>query len=233
MAPDQAAFHRRHKVCNAIAYRRCIADRRGSSVGCRPHLLTVLLLLSAVLLGAREGPAVLKAPGLRLKQDPSIVIPADYFYVNRTLTLPTYRDPDGQPADGWSRKYIATRRFHSNQSAWIYYRRQDLRNAVTLNRDQPDNGLCIWPGGSLIVIESYQGAATAGPARAPVEIDVVSKAAHNSVSYGNAFLASEWSYTRFTSQGKRSISSAKVHECHQCHGIAFQLTGDLVFTRFP
>lgn len=200
------------------------------------NILLALLagvLLPSALPGAREGTIYLKAPGLRLKKDPSEVIPAPYFYANRSFSLPTYRDAAGTPAEGWSRKFIATRRFNSSQSAWIYYRRQDLRRSVLLDDGRQGKGLCIWPGGSLIVIESYEGGGPGGKARAPVEIDVLSKAEHNTASYGKAFLAAEWSYARFTPRGVRAISGARVRDCHQCHGIAFQLTGDLVFTRFP
>jgi hypothetical protein len=192
------------------------------------------VLLAAVLAVARQDPINLKPPGLRLKKDPSVVLPAPYFYANRTLSLPAYRDASGGPAVGWSRKFIATRRFNSNQSAWIYYRRQDLRHSVIRDDGRQGMGLCIWPGGSLLVIETYAGGSPGDQAQAPVHIDVLSKAEQNTASFGKAFLAAEWSYARFTSRGARDgIGDAKVRECHQCHGIAFQLTGDLVFTRFP
>jgi hypothetical protein len=162
-----------------------------------------------------------------------VVIPATYSYANRRLSLPHYRDIAGEPARGWSRKTIATRRFNSNQSAWIYYRRKDLRNCVTLKDGRHDGGLCIWPGGSIIVIESYQADVSDGQVQPPIEIAVISKADQNTPSHGNAFFAAEWSYARFTSSGARSISGTRVRECHQCHAIAYQLTGDSVFTRFP
>ena len=119
------------------------------------------------------------------------------------------------------------------QSAWIYYRRQDLRKSFILDDGRQGKGLCIWPGGSLIVIESYEGGGPEKQVQAPVEIDVLSKAVQNTASYRKAFFAAEWSYARFTPGGVRAISGARVRDCHQCHGIAFQLTGDLVFTRFP
>ncbi len=196
-------------------------------------LLGGVLMLASALLQAGEGAIYLKAPGLRLKKDPSVVIPAAYVYANRPLRLPHYRDTAGNPAAGWSRKYIRTRRFKSDQSAWIYYRRQDLENSIYLERRRTDGGFCIWPGGSLIVIESYQAGAPDQPAQPPVEIAVISKADQNTPSYGKAFFAAEWSYARFTPGGDGSMDGVKVRECHQCHAIAFQLTGDLVFTRFP
>jgi len=198
-----------------------------------PALLAGVLLLASTLIHAGEGAIYLKAPGLRLQKDPSVVIPVAYVYANRPLLLPHYRDGAGHPAAGWSRKYIPTRRFKSNQSAWIYFRRQDLENSVYLDRGLPGSGFCIWPGGSLIVIEIYQAGVLDRPAQAPVEIAVLSKADQNTPSYGKDFLAAEWSYARFTSRGDRSMDGPKVRECHQCHSIAFQLTGDLVFTRFP
>jgi Cytochrome P460 len=191
------------------------------------------LLLAAMLLGAHDSPIYLKAPGLRLKKDPSIVLPATYAYVNHSLTLPHYRNAAGDPAEGWSRKYIATRRFKSDQSAWIYYRRRDLHNCVNLNLDRPGGGACIWPGGALIVIESYRADVPDRPTQPPVEIDVMSKAVQNTPPYDRAFFAAQWSYARFTSRGDRSITGDKVRQCHQCHAIAFQLTGDAIFTRFP
>jgi len=198
-----------------------------------PALLTGVIMLASTLLCAGEGAIYLKAPGLRLQKDPSVVIPAEYVYANRPLHLPRYRDRAGNPLAGWSRKYIPTRRFKSDQSAWIYYRRQDLQNSIYLDRGGLSRADCIWPGGSLIVIESYQGNVPNPPEQPPVEIAVIAKANRNTPSSGKVFFAGEWSYARFTSRGDRLMDGAKVRECNQCHSIAFQLTGDLVFTRFP
>ena len=190
-------------------------------------------LVVSTLLGAQEGTIRLNAPGLRLKKDPALVIPGTAFYANRPFSLPHYRDAAGNPAKGWSRKSIATRRFKSDQSAWIYYRRQDLDHCVILENSRHEGVVCIWPGGSLIVIESYQADLPNSPGQAPVEIAAMAKDEQNSPSHGGAFFPAQWSYALFTSQGDPSISDAKVRECHQCHSIAFQLTGDLVFTHFP
>ena len=198
-----------------------------------PGILAGILLLVSTVLFAGEAPIYLKAPGLRLEKDPAIVIPADYFYTNRHLPLPHYRDAAGNPADGWLRKYVATRRFQSDQSAWIYYRPQDLKHAVTFSSSGDPGGGCVWPGNSLIVIESYLGVATDQQAQVPMDIAVISKAGRNTVPYGKVFLPAEWSYARFTSRGEPSMASDTVQDCHQCHAIAFRLTGDLVFTRFP
>ncbi|MEJ2639537.1 MAG: cytochrome P460 family protein [Desulfosarcinaceae bacterium] len=196
-------------------------------------VLAGALLLASTLPAAREGTIPLTAPGLRLKKEPLVVISAAHAYANRSFSLPRYRNAAGNPAKGWSRKYIATRRFSSDQSAWIYYRRKDLHHCVRLPSGGPAGPLCIWPGGSVIVIESYAANTPEGPGQPPLDIDVISKSRQNTPPYDKAFFAAEWSYARFTAQGDRSISDAKVAECHQCHAIAFQLTGDSVFTRFP
>jgi len=52
-------------------------------------------------------------------------------------------------------------------------------------------------------------------------------------SFFKAFYPVNWTYARFKRDGNSSITSAKVLECHQCHSIAFHLTGDLIFTQFP
>lgn len=220
---------------------RSISAANKGPLGRLPGLMAgiVLGVLAGALLVASTSPAAhesaipLTVPGLRLKKDPLVVIPAVHTYTNRSFSLPRYRNAVGDPAKGWSRKYIATRRFHSDQSAWIYYRRKDLRNCVRLPSDGPCGTLCIWPGGSVIVIESYQGGTPDGPVQPPLDIAVISKARQNTPPYGKAFFTAQWSYARFTAQGDRTISDATVAECHQCHAIAFQLTGDSVFTRFP
>jgi hypothetical protein len=175
----------------------------------------------------------LKSPDLRLVKDPSIVIGSNDFYANQRLLLPAYRDAVGHPARGWSRKYIHTRRFNSDQSAWIYYRRQDLRRSLTVPGERGSQRLCIWPGGCLIVIESYRGGLPNQIIEKPLDIAVMAKNAQYEHLHGNAFYSAQWSYARFTSSGDRSMDSEKARECHQCHSIALHLTGDLVFTRFP
>jgi hypothetical protein len=199
----------------------------------RGVLAGLLLLLASPALGADGETIFLRAPGLRLQKDPSVVIQATYAYANRHVPLPHYRDSAGNPVKGWSRKSIPTRRFKSDQSAWIYYRRQDLRHAVIAAHGWDGNKLCIWPGGTIIVIESYQDGDPARQAETPVEIAVISKANQNTPSYGKAFLAAEWSYARFTATGDAAMDGTAVRDCHQCHAIAFRLTGDLVFTHLP
>jgi len=191
-----------------------------------------LLFTTAVLCFA-DTTLMLKPPGLRPVKEPSSVVPAEYRYANRRLSLPHYRDVQGNPAHGWSQKYVATRRFNSDQSAWVYYRRQDLQRSLTLSDEGDGRESCIWPGGTTIVIESYQGNAVSRQDKHLIEIAVISKADTNSAAMGKAFLPVEWSYGRFTSAAQPAIDATKVRECHQCHAIAFHLTGDLVFTRFP
>jgi hypothetical protein len=41
---------------------------------------------------------------------------------NQPIKLPAYHDTSGNPASGWSVKFIDTRRFASDQSAWIFFR---------------------------------------------------------------------------------------------------------------
>jgi Trk K+ transport system NAD-binding subunit len=48
-----------------------------------------------------------------------------------------------------------------------------------------------------------------------------------------AFYPINWTYARFKPDGNLSITPDKVCDCHQCHSIAFHLTGDLIFTQFP
>jgi hypothetical protein len=222
-----------HMRLRTIANGCPLSRRPGSMVWVALGILAGALLFASSLPAAHEGTISLTPPGLRLIEDPRVVIPAQYTYANRTFSLPHYRDAAGNPAKGWSRKYIATRRFNSNQSAWIYYRRKDLHNCITRPDEGDSNTLCIWPGGSTIVIESYQANTPDGAVQLPLEIAVISKARQNTPPYRKAFFTAQWSYARYTAQGDRSISKAKVGECHQCHSIAFQLTGDNVFTRFP
>lgn len=196
-------------------------------------ILFHFLLLSSALLCFADTALMLQPPGLRPIQDPALTVPADYLYTNRPLSLPHYRDTQGTPIAGWSQKYVPTRRFNSDQSAWIYYRRQDLQHSVTLGSGGDDEEFCIWPGGTTLVIESYQGNALSRQSGQLIKIDVMAKADTNSAAAGDTFLPAEWSYGRFTSEDKALIDTVQLQECHQCHAIAFRLTGDLVFTRLP
>jgi hypothetical protein len=191
------------------------------------------LALLTISVYSMEAPILLTPPGLRPVKDPSLVIPADYHYPNQLIQLPAYRDASGNPADGWFGKFVDTRRFVSNQSAWIYWRDSDLQQSVAMERDAANRSLRFWPVGTTMVIESYRGNAFRKADDALIEIDVISKIKGNNESSAQAaFYPVNWTYARFNPDGSASITSAKVRECHQCHSIAFYLTGDLVFTRF-
>ena len=174
----------------------------------------------------------LKPPGLRPLGEPAIVIPATYHYVKQKLELPSYRSTTGIPLKGWSRAFIKTRRFSSDQSAWIYYRPSDLkRTQLIMNTGIPDP-MRIWPVGATFILEGYKGDASQIDEAQLIEIEVMTKMAPAPVSAANNFFAADWSYARFTPDGRWSLPTQKLVECHQCHSIAFQLTGDLIFTPF-
>ena len=176
---------------------------------------------------------LLSPPGLRLIRDPSLVIPADFNYSNRLIKLPVYRDVSGNPARGWSAKFVDTRRFASDQSAWIYFRNSDLQRSVSKPKENDRETFRFWPVGTRIIIEIYKGNAFQKENGKLIEIAAMSKLKTDKSSFLKAFYPVNWAYARFDPDGTASITSAKVHDCHQCHSIAFHLTGDLIFTQFP
>jgi hypothetical protein len=190
------------------------------------------LVLMAVSIPLLAEEIFLTPPGLRPVKDPTLVIPADHRYPNKLIKLPAYRDAGGEPADGWSAKFVATRRFVSNQSAWIYFRRSDLQQSVSIEREEAIRSLRFWPVGTTMVIESYQGNAFHKKKAALIEIAVISKIKTDRDSSVKAFFPVNWTYARFNPDGSPSITSAKISECHECHSIAFHFTGDLIFTHF-
>ncbi|MGD9057961.1 MAG: hypothetical protein PVJ41_14000 [Desulfobacterales bacterium] len=175
---------------------------------------------------------MLKPPGLRPLKAPTTVIPATHQYVNRKLELPAYRSAAGTPLKGWSRKFIKTRRFSSDQSAWIFYRQSDLRQTKVVENTGMPASLRIWPVGATLILEGYKGDALRSGNAKLVEIELMTKRAPASGSVSDPFFAVDWNYARFTPDGAWSLSPQKLIECHQCHSIAFELTGDLVFTQF-
>jgi hypothetical protein len=176
---------------------------------------------------------LLKPPGLRLMNDPETVIPATDHYLNRKLKLPQYQSATGVLLDGWSRKFVKTRRFASNQSAWVYYRLTDLmRTAVIPTHSVPET-IRIWPPGTTLILEGYKGDASRIDKRNLLEIFVMTKTDNPDLSAQPLFYPANWSYARFTPDGNLSLSAEKLNDCHQCHSIAFRLTGDLVFSIFP
>jgi hypothetical protein len=93
--------------------------------------------------------------------------------------------------------------------------------------------LRIWPVGAIIVLESYQGDALRRNSTQLIEILVMRKIRDTQSDMTGASYSANWCYARFTPRGDLSINAQKVTECHQCHSIAFHLTGDLTFTPFP
>ena len=187
----------------------------------------------AVSIHSMAAEILLTPPGLRPVRDPSLVIPADYTYTNRSMTLPAYRDTSGNPGSGWSVKFVATRRFASNRSAWIFFRNSDLRQSVSKVKVGHQGAFRFWPVGTRMIIEIYEGNALQKENDKLIEIAAMSKIKADKNSFFKAFYPINWTYTRFEPDGNPSITSAKVRDCHQCHSIAFHLTGDLIFSQFP
>ena len=195
---------------------------------------TFLFLASiAFSIHSEESEIYLSPPGMRLIKEPSLVIPADHNYANRSMPLPVYRDSSGNPATGWSDKYIEIRRFASDQSAWIYFRDVDLQRSVLKQTAGERDFYRFWPVGTAIIIEIYKGDALQKETDKLIDIAAMSKIEAAGNSFLDAFYPVNWIYSRFDSDGNPSLTSEKVRECHQCHSIAFHLTGDLIFTQFP
>jgi hypothetical protein len=192
-----------------------------------------LLTWIAVSIHSIAAEIFLSPPGLRLINDPSLVIPADFNYSNRLLTLPVYRNPSGQPGDGWSAKFVETRRFASDRSAWIFFRDSDLLRSESRRIEGKPDAFRFWPVGTIMIIEIYEGTALQKENDQLIEIAAMSKVKAERRSYFKAFFPANWIYARFNPDGNSATTAAKVRECHQCHSIAFHLTGDLIFTRFP
>lgn len=192
-----------------------------------------LVVLAILPIHSMEPGALLTAPGLRPLADPSLVIPADFQYANQRIELPAYRDSTGSPAKGWSKKYVDTRRFASNQSAWIYFRNTDFERSVSKPQERLSEAFRFWPVGTRILIEIYEGTARQQEKDKLIEIAAMAKIDPGPNSFNKAFYPVSWTYSTYKPDGRPSITSARVRECHQCHGIAFHLTGDLIFTQFP
>ena len=187
----------------------------------------------AVSLHSTAAEILLSPPGLRLIKDPSIVVPADFNYPNRSLLLPAYRNPSGKPADGWSAKFVETRRFASDRSAWVFFRDSDLLRSVSRRIEGKQDAFRFWPVGTTMIIEIYKGNAPQKENDKLIEIAAMSKVKAERRSSFKAFFPANWAYARFNSDGNPATTAAKVRDCHQCHSIAFHLTGDLIFTQFP
>ena len=195
-------------------------------------ILTGILSAAAVSQAADSG-SLLKPPGLRPVKDPSAVIPADHSYSNRQLPLPLYRTASGAPLEGWSRESIKTRRFSSDQSAWLYYRQSDLKQTLVIKTSGLPGSMRIWPSGATLVLEGCKGDVERSDDHRLLEIEVMAKMDFEDPAAGDTYFPVNWSYARFNPLGARALSAEKLGQCHHCHCIAFRLTGDLIFTVFP
>jgi hypothetical protein len=197
--------------------------------------LTVFLVLSLYPHpgSLQDTPVYLSPPGLRSVKDPSIIVPAGHRYLNQPPEKPVYRNASGKLVEGWAMKYVATRRFSSDGSAWIYYRTSDLKDSKTVKSAWGPRPFRIWPADTTIVLESYRGNAVDRNSTSLVEIVVMHKVSRPESALIKSLYSTNWNYARFTPEGELSNIPEKVLECHQCHGIAFRLTGDLIFTQFP
>jgi len=195
-------------------------------------LIPVCILGAALGGSSADSDVFLKPPGLRLISDPETVIPATYHYLNQELNIPRYRSAAGVPLDGWSRAFVKTRRFSSDQSAWVYYRLSDLKRVKFIQTSGVPKEMRIWPTGAILILEGYKGDASPVNRHNLLEIEIMTKTDIR-LSSQTLFYPINWSYARFTLDGKSSLSGEKLTECHQCHSIAFQLTGDLIFSKLP
>ena len=193
-------------------------------------LVGILLVAIGVNLAGSDKP--LKPPGLRFIREPATVIPATYHYLNQKRELPRYRSASGTLLKGWSRQFIKTRRFSSDQSAWVYYRQSDLKRTKVIESSGLPDAMRIWPVGTTLILEGYKGDASHLDDSDLLEIEVMTKLDSTGLADPEKFFPVDWSYARYTPDGTLSLSTEKLNECHQCHSIAFRLTGDLVFTPF-
>ena len=99
------------------------------------------------------------------------------------------------------------------------------------NASLPD-GIRIWPVGTTLILEGYKGDALPPVDADLLEITALTKLDSAGSTAADSFFPIDWNYARYTPDGTWSLSGEKLNECHQCHSIAFRLTGDLVFTLF-
>ena len=167
------------------------------------------LALIAVSIHSMAAEILLSPLGLRPIRDPSLVIPADFNYSNRLIKLPAYRDASGNPASGWSLKFVDTRRFASDQSAWIFFRNSDLRRSVSKRQAGGQGAFRFWPVGTTIIIEIYKGNAFQKENDKLIEIAAMSKIKADKNSLFKSFYPVNWTYARFNPDGNVSITSQK------------------------
>lgn len=195
--------------------------------------LFFLGMLTVILGNSFAHEVLLRSPGKRPVKDPFVIIPFDQLYPNQPPNLPEYRNALGNPINGWAVKYIDTRRFSSNQSALIYYQVSDLARSKVINITSESKVFRIWPPDTIIVLETYEGDVHSQKGSNLLSIDAIKKMDTLKDSSKSSFFPVNWSYARFSREGKLSITAHEIKECHQCHSIAFRITGDLVFTPFP
>ena len=191
------------------------------------------ILLVVIEANLADSETRLKPPGLRLISEPEMIIPATDHYLNQKRGLPRYRSASGTLLKGWSRQFVKTRRFSSNQSAWVYYRATDLNRTQVIFTNGVPKKMRIWPPGATLILEGYKGDASHIDRRNLLEIVVMTKADNQDRFAQPLAYPVNWSYARFTPDGNSSLPEEKLKECHRCHSIAFQLTGDLIFSTFP
>ena len=176
---------------------------------------------------------VLRPPGFRLVDSPQEIVPWRYDYLNRVFSAPSYRTPQGTPLPEWGFRVIATRRFFTDQSARIYYRIEDVRHShlfPSTNQVGPAK-MKIWPVGATLVLETFSGREAFLSDATPVFVDCIRKFQPDGSHFPvDTLFAGDWSYQRFSAEGKPLPMPAGASACHQCHGTALRLTGDLVFT---
>ena len=200
----------------------------------------LFLLVSLVSCGKPElkknsPDEVLLAPGFRLVDSPQEIVPWRYYYLNRVFSAPSYRTPQGTPLPGWRFRVIATRRFFTDQSARIYYRIEDVRQSHLFpSTNQGGTAMMrIWPVGATLVLETFSGKGAFMSDATPVFVDCVRKFKPDASHFPlDTLFAGDWCYQRFSGEGKARLMPAGASACHQCHGTALRLTGDLVFTVF-
>ncbi len=182
--------------------------------------------------GAEDATGILKPPGLRLVKDPTTVIPTVHQYPNQNLRLPSYQNPSGRLKEGWAVKVIRTRRFSGNRSARLYFRISDLAGSTAFKMPDSSSEMRIWPLGTMMVLEVYDGDDSIVENGKPIGIEVLAKMDRSESPSSAIFFPVDWSYGRFTAEGESALLPGEVQKCHRCHSIAFHLTGDLIFTQF-
>ena len=200
-------------------------------------LLLIPLIAQCSTPQEKERPAEepLPAVGLRLLVSPQEIVPWQYYYPNRVFSAPSYRTPQGAPLPGWRLRAIATRRFFTDQSARVYYRIEDVQQSHLFSSTNQGGAavMRIWPVGATLVLETFSGRGAFMSHATPVFVDCIRKfQPHASHFPVDTLFAGDWCYQRFNADGKPHPIPAGASACHQCHGTALRLTGDLVFTVF-